>query len=191
MKFFIAVFSALILVNCSGKKGDRSVRSDTLSPPVAVRSTPSNGSANTEPGSRLAALSTWAYEKTVDKAGSTVHMASVNSANLIQFAYPYTGRSTATLTIRQKDGSAQVYIEVSNGQFNRSFQNGNARIRFDDKPPITYALLAAANGRANIVFFDAERRLINQIKASTKMSVQVMFDGQPTRQIEFRTANLR
>lgn len=192
MKLFLSVISILILVNCSGKKGEtRSIRTDTVSPPVAAIRTPGNDSAIEGKNRSGARAGTWTYEKTVDKTGVTVYNASITSSNLLQFAYPYTGGSTATLVIREKDGSAQAYIEVENGQFNRSFQNGSARIRFDGKPPVTYSLVAAANGRANIVFFDSERRFINQIKGAKNMVVQVMFDGQPVRQIEFRTANLR
>ncbi|GAB3642343.1 hypothetical protein [Spirosoma arcticum] len=191
MKLFLSVIGVLILVNCSGKKGDRSIRTDTVSSPVAAIRTPDNDSVNEGSNRSGARAGMWTYEKTVDKTGVTVYNASVTSSNLLQFAYPYTGGSTATLVIREKDGSDQAYIEVANGQFNRSFQNGSARIRFDGKPPVTYSLVAAANGRANIVFFDGERSLINQIKGAKNMVVQVIFDGQPTRQIEFRTADLR
>jgi hypothetical protein len=192
MKLFLSVISLLLLFNCSGNKGEtRSTRTDTVSSPVAAIGTPDNNSASEGTNRSGGRAGAWTYEKTVDKTGVTVYNASVTSSNLLQFAYPYTGGSTATLVIREKDGSAQAYIEVANGQFNRSFQNGSARIRFDGKAPVTYSLVAAANGRANIVFFDSERRLINQIKGAKNMAVQVVFDGQPTRQIEFRTADLR
>lgn len=133
----------------------------------------------------------WAYEKTVDKTGRTVHKASVTSANLVPFEYPYQGGSNATLTIRTGNDGPYVSLEVAQGQFNRSFQAGTARVRFDGKPPITYALSAAANGRANIVFFDSGARLINQIKAARNTLVQVRFEGQPVREIQFQTAGLR
>lgn len=189
MRFFLSIITLLILGSCSREpKESGSKRPSTDTATVSDRQ-PDNDSVNkTQLNNRSSAQADrWAYEKT----GGAVVRASVNSSNLIQFEYPYTGGSTATLTIREKDGSTQAYIDVSNGQFNRSFQNGTARIRFDGKPPVTYPLLAAANGRANIIFFDAEQRLINQIKASKKMSVNVIFDGQPIRRIEFRTANLR
>lgn len=188
MNLFLAVITCLSLANCSRDPNEtRSKRPDTLTVSTDGFQLRSDSLDKPEPGNRLGAQAgRWTYEKT----GSAVYKASVSSANLVPFAYPYTGGSTATLTLREKDGSAQVYIEVSNGQFNRSFQNGVARIRFDGKSPVTYSLLAAANGRANIIFFDAERQLIRQIKASKNISVDVRFDGQPARRIEFRTADL-
>ncbi|RIV23778.1 hypothetical protein DYU11_12455 [Fibrisoma montanum] len=137
-----------------------------------------------------AATKGWTYEKTADKFKGRWQKASLVSANTIQFDYPY-GRTPATLTIRERDGNTTVYIEVDKGQFNRSFQNGNAKVRFDGKAPVTYPLTAAANGRANIVFFDADQKLINQIKAARTMSVAISFYGQPVRQLDFRTAGLR
>lgn len=188
MKFFLSIITMLFLGSCSREPKESGSTGLTGTPTDSSRQRGNDSINITQSNSRSGAQpGRWTYENT----GSTVYKASVNSTNLIQFEYPYTGGSTATLTIRETNGSTQAYIEVSNGQFNRSFQNGTARIRFDGKPPITYPLLAAANGRANIVFFNNERRLINQIKASKNTSVDVVFDGQPVRRIEFRTANLR
>ena len=191
MKLLIFVISLLTFVNCSGKKNEArsapagEVRGalDPLSKDLANKPKP-DSHTTTRPGM-------WMYEKAIDKMGNTVHKASITSSSLLQFEFPYAGGSMATLTIRGGKSSSHAYIDVSKGQFNRSFQNGTARVRFDGKPAITYLLSAAANGRANVVFFNAERRLIDQIKAAKNMAVQVRFDGQPVRQIEFRTADLK
>lgn len=164
MKLFPTVVSLLILIYSSSEHTERSL-------------------AQSAGG--------WTYEKTVDKTGRTVYQASVISANLVKFEYPYQGGSSATLTIRTSSDGPYVAIEVANGQFNQSFQAGTARVRFDGKPPVTYPLSAAANGRANIVFFGSVPRLINHIKAARNTLVQVRFEGQPARQIQFRTAGLR
>ncbi len=188
MKFFLSIITLLILGSCSREPKESGSTGLAGAPTDSSRQRSDDSINITQPNSRSGAQpGRWTYENT----GRTVYKASINSTNLIQFEYPYTGGSTATLSIREKDGSTQAYIDVSNGQFNRSFQNGTARIRFDGKSPVTYSLLAAANGRANIIFFDEVRQLINQIKASKSMSVDVRFDGQPARLIEFRTANLR
>lgn len=164
MKLFSLVITLLVLVHSAGEHAERS---------------PAQSAGG------------WRYEKTVDKTGRTIYKASVTSANVVPFEYPYQGGSSATLTIRTGNGDPYVAIEVANGQFNRNFQAGTARVRFDGKPPVTYALSAAANGRANIVFFEAGHRLINQIKAARNMLVDVTFGGQPVRKIRFNTAGLR
>lgn len=195
MNSFLFVSSVLALVSCSSEeKKTSSIRAGTVPISAPARLSPQSraptdkSEQNYRSGARVDG---WTYEKKIDKAGSPVYKASVMSSNVLRFGFPYTGGSTAALSIRSGNGGTYIYIEVQRGQFNRSFQAGNARIRFDDKPPITCPLTAAANGRANIIFFDAGQRLVDQIRVARTMSVQVKFAGQPVRQIEFRTAGLQ
>lgn len=132
----------------------------------------------------------WRYEKTTDNEGRSVQKASTMSPNLLEFEFPYNGGSTATLTLRKRADDTHVYIQVSKGQFNRSFQGGQARVRFDGKAPVLYSFSAAENGSANVIFFDADQKLINQMKTARNMVVDVEFAGQGKRQITFRTAGL-
>ena len=192
MKFVFGVAALLALLSCSKQeKGVSQVRTDTVSKPVMASPDSLRADQSTLNSRTSAQAATWRYERTADGLGSPVYKASLTAANTLQFAYPYTGGSTATLTIRRGSGSTNVYIDVSNGQFNRSFQGGTARVRFDGKPAITYSLSAAANGRANIVFFDSERRLIEQIKTAKKASIEIEFPSQKTQTIEFKTAGLK
>ncbi|MBC3787543.1 hypothetical protein [Spirosoma utsteinense] len=185
---------SFLFVRCSEKKKTtRPASVDTalaqaLEPPVGIPEGTGTGSNDM---SRTTGVKGWRYEKTKDKAGAPVFKASINGTNLLQFDYPYAGGSTATLTIRQGTGEPQVYIDVTKGQFNRSFQEGKARIQADANPPVTYTLSAAANGRANIIFIDGAGRLIRQLKTARSLQVQIQFAGQPTRSIEFSTSGLQ
>lgn len=185
MKNLLFVCCLLLLFACSDKKKVAQTSAvDTVGIPVGVTT---EQSASTSSASQTPA---WQYEKTVDQAGHPVYKASIVSPTQLRFDFPYAGGSTATLTIRKRESGTHVYIQVSNGQFNRSFQGGHARVRFDSRPPATYAFSAAENGSANVIFFDSEQALIGQLKASQKMTVDVEFAGQSKRQIEFRTAGL-
>ena len=192
----LSVLSLLTLAGCSGeKKQTRPI--DAEREPVTMNASPNQRSDDSASKPALkssvpARAGQWVYAENVDqKAGTTAYKASIVATNLLQFAFPYTGGSTATLTIRHRESDPQVYIEVSKGQFNRSFQGGRARIRFDGKPAVTYSLSAAANGRANIVFFDSPAKLISQLKTARNTFIQVEFEGQPVRPISFRTAGLQ
>ncbi|GAB2540356.1 hypothetical protein [Spirosoma aerophilum] len=132
----------------------------------------------------------WLYEKRVDKTGSTVYKASNTSLNVLNFRFPYEGGSSATLTLRHKNDLTYLYLEVSRGQFNRTFQGGTARIAFDRKPAKNYSFSAAENGRANIIFFDNEATLVSQMKGAQKMAIDIEFYAQGRRTIEFSTADL-
>lgn len=133
----------------------------------------------------------WTYHQTTDAAGHVVQKASVRSPTQLDMGYPYGRGAVATLTLRSNEGGTTVYVELSKGHFNRSFQNGTARVRFDGQPARQYALLAAANGRANIVFLESDRTFITSLKRANQMMLDVSFAGQVGRQMVFPTAGLR
>ena len=193
IKFGFFVVSLLVFDSCSGPKKETSpTRPDSASKTVTASPDSINKqSTGLSPNRPSAQVTTWRYEKTTDKTGNPVYKASLLASNVLQFPYPYTGGSTATLGIRKGTESTYVYIEVSNGQFNRSFQSGSALVRFDGQAPITYSLSAAANGRANIVFFDNGRSLIKHLKTARHVTILVKFPGQATQTIKFRTADLQ
>lgn len=196
MKRLIYAVSLLSVLSCTDK--EKSTGQEKASTPVVQQTGDSAGSRSDEPSSPkldrknspVAGTTTWTYEKTIGKDGNPVYKAVLVSPTVLNFDFPYTGGSTVTLTLRHKNSLTYAYLEVSKGQFNRSFQGGNASIRFDGKPPVRYSLSAAENGRANIVFFDAAQKLINQMKGARKLVVDVEFDGQGKRHIEFITRGL-
>ena len=189
------VFCCLTLFACSGReKATQTARVDSVRVSAAIPSAERTEGVAKEPVSKQVAATrsiNWQYEKAVNQEGETIYKASLGSPTLLQFGFPYTGGSTTTLTIRQrKQQPATVYLQVSNGQFNRSFQGGRVRIRFDGKPAVTYTYSAAENGSASVIFFDEAGKLIRQLKTAKRMVVDLTFYGQGNRQIEFRTAGL-
>ena len=194
MKSILCVIALLILSACSGKKKETSATiANTVQPSAGGSPTPAAETKSDAPvlkNEPLADADTWKYEETVDKTGNTIYKASITSPTLLQFGFPYAGGSTATLTVRKRDDRTTVYLQVSNGQFNRSFQGGSVRIRFDGKPAVSYSYSAAENGRANIIFFDTEQKLVDQLKAARSTSIDVEFYAQGHRQVPFRTAGL-
>ncbi|MBD2751422.1 hypothetical protein [Spirosoma validum] len=194
MKVLLYVLSLLTVVACSGnEKSTQNKAADSINTSVNTATRPVDALPDkpTPQNGAVAGSNAWHYEKKVDKEGRTVYKASIISPTLLEFDFPYNGGSTATMTIRKRETDTHVYIQVSKGQFNRSFQEGKARVRFDGGPPMTYAFLAAENGSANIVFFNSEQTLINKMKAARNMVVDVEFAGQGKRQITFKTTGLK
>ena len=194
MKSCLYLISLLTLLACSDREtsnqatvGD-SAKATTEASPSSV-SKPSTQSRSPEKPV-VGKPAKWVYEKAVNAEGQTVYKASVTSPNRLEFGFPYTGGSTVTLTLRQRADSPTLYLQVSNGEFNRSFQGGTVRIQFDSQPPATYTYSAAENGSATIIFLDAVSKLVEQLKASEKMTIDVVFHHQGSRQIVFRTAGL-
>ncbi|WP_338876148.1 hypothetical protein WBJ53_10915 [Spirosoma sp. SC4-14] len=195
MKALIGAIGLLLLGSCSTKeKTTQQSTEQTVAEAPKNDSTQTGGTVSTKSAIKAtvaAGAGKWAYEKKTDKEGKPVYKASLVASNILEFSFPYNGGSVATLTIRKRESGTTVYIEVSKGQFNRSFQGGKARIRFDRQSPVAYELVAAENGRANIVFFDAEQKLINQMKAAKEMVIDLDFAGQGVRQLLFKTAGLK
>ncbi|RYF74067.1 MAG: hypothetical protein EOO39_09225 [Cytophagaceae bacterium] len=133
----------------------------------------------------------WRYEDKSDNIVGTMYKATLDAGKPIEFPYPYAGGSTVSLIIRHRGGNTNVYLATTKGMFTRSFQGGKAQIRFDNGQPLTYFLTAAANGSGNTVYFDKEQKLVQQIKASKKMTVQLQFTGFPLEALPFNTAGLR
>jgi hypothetical protein len=153
-------------------------------PPVVGATRPAYAISSQQPAVNPA--SSWQYEQ---KRGSD--RATLRSVNAIQFAYPHVQQEYVTLGIRNRDGETVAYLEAANGLFTRSFQSGSARIQFNQQRPVTYTLSAAANGRANIVFFDKAEQLLRQLKKARSVTVQLLFAGQANRALTFQTAGLR
>jgi hypothetical protein len=192
MKFLFFTISLLTLLACSGKKTatqDKAANPTTTNaepePPIAIAA-----DKLTNENGNVASAGKWLYEKTTDHEGNPVYKASTTSPTVLEFEFPYNGGSTATLIIRKRESGTHVYIQVSKGQFNRSFQGGQARVRFDNSPPVNYAFSAAENGSANVIFFDSEKAIIDKLKKARNMVVDVQFAGQGNRQIAFRTTGL-
>lgn len=196
MKQLICALILLSVLSCTDKKkstGHKKASTTVVQrtgDSASSRSDKLSSSKLSQKNSPVLSKTTWTYEKTTGKDGNTVYKAVLVSPTVLNFAFPYTGGSTVTLTLRHKNSIPYAYLEVSKGQFNRSFQGGNASIRFDGKPPVRYSLSAAENGRANIVFFDSAQKLINQMKGARTMIVDVEFEGQGKRHVEFTTRGL-
>ena len=139
-----------------------------------------------------AAVTTWTYENRVEAAGDPVtHRASLTSPTRLQFGFPFTGGSTVRLGLRTRDGDALVSLHVQNGAFNKSFQGGTVRFRFDGGSAVTYRYAAAENGSATVIFLDRSDALIRKLKASRQLVVDLDFHNQGNRSFTFQTAGLR
>lgn len=164
--------------------GDRILTNSLSIPRLADVNRAATVSQSPKPGN-------WVYDKSVNSSGEAIRKATLTSQNLVQFPFPYAGGSPVMFIIRSKSGSTNAFLEVANGLFTRSFTGGKALVQFDGQKPVTYALAAAANGRGNIVFFEAEQRLIQQLKKSKSVSIKAQFPGQKTLDIQFKYASFQ
>ncbi|GEC78152.1 hypothetical protein [Flavobacterium aquatile] len=128
----------------------------------------------------------WQFSEDVDKMTSkTVNYASIQANEELEFNFPYDGGSVATLTIRKKDGTIDIYLNVSKGQFNSSYDGGSIRIKFDNDSPKTFSFSAASDGSSDIIFINSTKTIISKLKTTKQMIIEVEFYNEGLRQIEF------
>lgn len=139
-----------------------------------------------------AIVSKWNYNESEDKMTSKKIITSSITANEeLEFDFPYNGGSVATFTIRKKNGSTDIYLQVSKGQFNSTFDGGQIKVRFDDKPVKKYSFTGASDASSDIIFINSVKDIISKIKTAKKMLIETEFYNEGNRQMEFDIADLK
>lgn len=183
-KWLLGVVGALYIIGrCSGN--DAKLATESAS------STTSESPATTDVPKPAEPVSNWSYNEFEDKMGAKLKTATVTASELLQFEFPYNGGSEATITLRKKGGTTDIALRVSKGQFNTSIDGGTARIRFDSGQPKTYSWVGPSDNSHDVIFFNSEKSIINNLKKAKKIVVEVEFYSAGNRQIEFNVDGLK
>jgi hypothetical protein len=134
----------------------------------------------------------WQFQEDVDKMTSKiVKYASIEANEELEFKFPYDGGSVASLTIRKKDGGNDIYLSVSKGQFNGTYDGGQIRIKFDDDQPKKFSFVAPSDGSADMIFINSEKTIIAKLKNTKKIIIETEFFNEGNRQMEFDVAGFK
>lgn len=188
MKKILIVLAATAMVACNstGKSGSgNSTSTDTSSKKSAT--------ADAEKKSDAESSSVWKYESDTDKMTSKLkYFASVNSTNKLNFASPYEGGSTATVTLRGQDGKNEVILTIDKGQFICHETDGcPVKVRFDKDAAISFSGGEPTDGGSTTLFIDPGSKFIKHIKKAKKMIVQAEFYQEGVRDMEFNVDGLK
>lgn len=135
---------------------------------------------------------TWMYSAYTDEiSGLSAQIAEIISNNSIELDSPYSGGTNALLTIRQHPRYEQALMfSVNSGQLSCIYNNCYINIRFDDGNVFKNEVREPTDGSSDIYFLTYNKKLLNKIKASKKMFVEVTFYRQGSKTFEFNTADL-
>lgn len=135
----------------------------------------------------------WIYTEREDKmTSSKKYYAEIEANEVLRFNFPYDGGSIATLTLRSKGKSSQdIYLSVSKGQFKNDSDGGVIKIRFDDNVAKKYSYSNSSDGSTDIIFLDSVGSILDKIKKSKRMLIEVEFYQEGLRVIEFYTEGLK
>lgn len=135
---------------------------------------------------------TWKYEYSVDRmTDDTIRFATTRSNNYEEFDFPYQGGSTVNMTLRKRNGKNEIYFRVINGQIMSSYNSDEyVRIRFDKSQPVTYYFNSADDGSSDYAFINNSNQLINKIKNSKLIAVEIPFYQEGRRVFYFSVEDL-
>jgi hypothetical protein len=99
----------------------------------------------------------WAYSSKSDEmSGKVTYFADTQSAEHVDFNFPYQGDQTATLALRNNaDGSTDVLFFMQKGQIVcDEVENCRVTIKLDDAQPEYYPVSFPNDGSRDAIFFD-------------------------------------
>jgi hypothetical protein len=134
----------------------------------------------------------WIYADSRDPMrGTAIRSASIDSANRLEFAFPYDGGSTATLSLRKMNGDLNVMLSVNKGQL-ICYGMGNTEVRakFDGREIEDYSCGRAADGSSNVLFIRSESSFLASLKKAKTLIVEATFYQAGARQMTFHVEGL-
>jgi hypothetical protein len=186
-KIGVTAIIALIVV---ANLGDNDKTSNSATTTTEVATEDKKGLVETELPKEE--ITKWQFQEDVDKMTSkTVKYASIEANEELEFKFPYDGGSVASLTIRKKDGGNDIYLSVSKGQFNGTYDGGQIRIKFDDEQPKKFSFVAPSDGSADMIFINSEKTIIAKLKNTKKIIIETEFFNEGNRQMEFDVAGFK
>lgn len=150
--------------------------------------TPNNDSGNS--------INNWGYgESEKDKMdNSSYHYSSCSSLNKVELKFPYNGGSTLDILLRngfKKQGN-EVILQIDKGQFMSSFDGDETiKIKFDDNPTKEYSYQNEGTGQSTTIFLNHSNSIIEKLKKSKRVIIEVDFFDNGSFQFEFNVEGLK
>lgn len=165
----------------------------TDSKPAEISSTTSQPSQ--AEGNDVVDLQNWQYETSKDEMrGIESKFATTISTNTVDFDFPYNGGSKLILTLRKRGSEADVMVSITKGQILCGIQNCEAAFKFDDGAVQSITMSEPDNHASDMLFVSydkTESKIINQLKNSKKLVVEVPFYQEGRKQFTFDVSGLK
>lgn len=136
----------------------------------------------------------WEYGNTEnDKMdNSTIHYGIIKSINKVEFGFPYEGGSTLSIVLTKRKGISKVLLQIDKGQFMSSFNyEKTIRIKFDKEKPRNYGFSNESTGDTKTIFLNNSNSIIERLKKTKNVILEVEFYSEGTNQFEFNVEGLK
>jgi len=186
MKKLLILLGAASIVSCNSNQ--KSNTGDTTKSTTATTTTTTTKSTAAVDSSKI-----WTYLADTDKMTSKLtYQATVTSLNKLNFDAPYEGGSTAAAIIRNKAGKNEIILSIDKGQFICDVSDGCAiNVRFDNDPAIKFQGSEPSDGSSTVLFIEAPKKFIADVKKAKKMIVQAEFYESGLKEMEFNVDGLK
>jgi hypothetical protein len=133
----------------------------------------------------------WSYNTDTDQLrGKTVYFASAESANSVDFDFPYNGGSTLSMTVRRHPKYGEdVYFRISKGQFTCGIETCEGTINYGDGPQ-SISLGEPDDHSSDTLFATNGSSVIEHLKKAKRVIVELPFYQEGNRQFTFETKGL-
>lgn len=180
----------LLIYSCNG-------RDNNQQPPATEQASIEEIMANREPDAPAPTpsppMTNWRYQTKNDELrGKPIRAATVLSENSANFDFPYAGSNHMNLVIRSHpEHGTDLYFSIEKGQIqcNSYSEPCKGKISIDGKVETLFFNESASND-STVVFATYPKALINKIKGSEKVIVELPFFREGSTQFTFLTAGL-
>lgn len=135
----------------------------------------------------------WSYQNDVDKmSGKESKYAQTTSINTHELSFPYKGGTQMTIILRKHPRMGRdAFISVNKGQLDMNYDGTTVYVKFDDKPPMKFSVNGPDDNSRDTLFFENQKRFINNIKTAKHVIIEAQFFQDGNRQFEFNTDGLK
>lgn len=127
--------------------------------------------------------SAWQYDKDTDQmTGKTITYAGIDDENSLHFKFPYSGPNFPSLLLRKHPQfGTNVILRVQKGQFLCHVRTCSVKVKFDDRPPVSFSADQPADHSTTELFLSPAAKFIAAAKTSKLISIQATFyrNGNP------------
>lgn len=130
----------------------------------------------------------WSYDASEEKmSGGKRLTASVESANTVEFDFPYKGPQNGHVVLRTDPKFGKdVMFRIEKGQILcPSYSGCVVQVRFDDEKPANFAASGAADHSSTVVFLSDYNRFLTKLKKAKRVRIAVNIYQQGNPVFEF------
>jgi hypothetical protein len=133
----------------------------------------------------------WAYDDSLDEvSGTSIHQATLASANSLDLPAPYAGRNPGTLAVRGTVGAGQeVVVSIAKGKL-ACHAPCKVAVRFDEQAPVVFTGTEVADSATSTVLLQPGQRFIDGAKKARKIRIELPVEKAGTQALVFEAGGV-